>query len=369
MTIDSATLMWSRRGASRSVDEKGRNYTTRFFRTYQVVHSADASDTEILGAVPSLMSTLTDGTITYTNVFLRDHSIAPAGPIMTYVQCDYEGQTGREPTDDPTLQEPEIEWYNLSSDEPIDIDADGLPFTNVNGELVDGQTKRISDFVLSVKRNYLGINTALTAEYLDSVNSDLFAAPGGVWLPGTCALDTFRARPINMQSGVPSYWEVSATVICRIPYLTIPARAWWARYRNEGFYARSGALVSFSGGGGTGAAGYAVEASGVITGVVVTTPGRGYTSAPTVSITGTGSGATATATLDSDGGVASVAVGSGGSGYKTSLKRAVDSNKEPVSTPVLLKANGQQEPNLANAIFIERRIKQYAKPYSVLGLF
>jgi hypothetical protein len=163
---------------------------------------------------------------------------------------------------------------------------------------------------------------------------------------------------------------VTAKIICRVPYNTIPARAWWYRYRNEGFYVRVGTKVAFSGGGGTGAAGYAVVTGDAVTSVVVTNGGSGYTSAPTVTITGSGTGATATASIGMLGdSVLSVSVTAGGTGYKSGLKRATDANKEPTSKPVLLKANGEFEPNSALATFIERPRKQYALPYSVLGLF
>lgn len=368
MTIHSATLMWSRRGGSHSVDNTGRAFTASFMQTYQVVHSADANDVAVLNAVPALRTTYSAGGVSYPGVTLRNRSLSPVGPIMTYVQCDYEG--GTDPaTGDPTNSPPEVRWTNASSDEPIDVDATGRPFTNVNGEIVAGQSKRINDFILTVKRNFLFVDTFLVSEYLDSVNADWFYAPGGAWAPGTAAMDSYAAVPINLVGLSPAYWEVTTRIICRLPYLTVPSRAWWTRYRNEGMYTRSGALVAFSGGGGTAAAGYAVESGGVITAVVVTNKGRNYTSAPTVAISGAGTGATATAAIDDDGGVSSVTVTNGGSGYKSGLKRAADSNKEPVSTPVLLKANGEQEPNMASAIFLERPVKQYLRPYTALGLF
>ncbi|HYH09858.1 MAG TPA: C25 family cysteine peptidase [Thermoanaerobaculia bacterium] len=57
--------------------------------------------------------------------------------------------------------------------------------------------------------------------------------------------------------------------------------------------------ISFSGGGGTGAAAIATVSGGVITAISVTNPGSGYTTVPTVIITpnGSGSGATAAAVL------------------------------------------------------------------------
>lgn len=72
-------------------------------------------------------------------------------------------------------------------------------------------------------------------------------------------------------------------------------------------------VVGFSGGAGTGAAATANVVDGEITSYTVTAPGTGYTSAPTVAITGGGgtTGATATARLKA----VSVAVANGGSGY------------------------------------------------------
>lgn len=364
MTVDSATLMWSRRGGSQAVDETGRKFTASFMTTYQVVHTATTTDLEILGAVPAIGS-LYPGT---QAIFLRNRSLSPSGPIMTYVQCDYEGESSPSgPQDPPTNQPPEIDWGNANSSEAVDVDAFGSPFTNVNGEVVEGQTRDVPDYVLNVRRNYLTIDTYATHVYLDSVNSDWFNAPGGAWPPGTVTLNSFTAKPI-FNGPVISHYEVSAKLICRVPYNTIPARAWWYRYRNEGYYVRTGTKVTFSSGGGSGAAGYAVVSGGVITKIVVTNRGKDYTSAPTVTITGDGTSAAATAVLQGDS-VISVTVTNGGTGYTSKLVRAVDDNKEPVTTPVLLKANGEYEPDSSAATFIERPRKQYALPYSVLGLF
>ena len=72
-------------------------------------------------------------------------------------------------------------------------------------------------------------------------------------------------------------------------------------------------IVAFAGGGGTGAAATAaIDGSGAITGIAVTNRGSGYTSAPTVTITGApGSGSAASATLTID----AIALTSGGKDY------------------------------------------------------
>lgn len=72
--------------------------------------------------------------------------------------------------------------------------------------------------------------------------------------------------------------------------------------------------VSFSGGGGTGAAGTAVVTNGRITGINITNGGTGYTSAPTIAFTGGGgTGAAATATITGDA-VTSASITNGGTG-------------------------------------------------------
>jgi hypothetical protein len=59
--------------------------------------------------------------------------------------------------------------------------------------------------------------------------------------------------------------------------------------------------VAITGGGGTGATATATVSSGAVTGFTITNPGSGYTSAPTVALTGgAGTGATATAVVNDE---------------------------------------------------------------------
>lgn len=77
-------------------------------------------------------------------------------------------------------------------------------------------------------------------------------------------------------------------------------------------------VVTFSGAGGTGAAGIPLATNGVITGVQVTHTGSGYTSPPGVAITdmggGGGTGATAISQIE-NGQVTAITVTDGGTGY------------------------------------------------------
>lgn len=64
-------------------------------------------------------------------------------------------------------------------------------------------------------------------------------------------------------------------------------------------YVAASTTVTISGGGGTGATATATVASGRVTAIKITDPGRNYTHAPTITINGVGSGAVALATISS----------------------------------------------------------------------
>ncbi len=370
--IDSVTEMWSRRISNVASDD-GKTFTATYGAAYQVVHTIDATEDEIKTAsgIPVLRS-LYPGTV---NVRCNNVDVSKVGPILSVVSVSWAGQVGPSgETDSPINSDPVIRYYSTTTTEPTDTDGAGFPLTNVNGDVVDGFSKEVSDMVLEVTRNFLAVSGKTALQYLDSTNSDTMTVFSDTWEPGSAAMQSFGITPI-IQDGVVQYFSVSAVIIFRQAYNTVPARAWWHRYRNEGLNERTGVRVSFTGGAGTGAAGYAVtNPAGQITLIVMTNRGRGYTtlSPPTVSITttagATGSGATATCTVNEDGQVASVSVTAGGSNYKSRIVPAVDGNKERVTKPVLLKLDGTREENASAATWVERPKKSFSLPYSLLGL-
>lgn len=368
MTVGLVTEMWSRYSATEESDD-GVIKSFRGIRGFQVSHDAGDSAATILA--DSNLPQIADLWPGETAVFCRRRSIETIGPNFTQVICEFFGQTTQAQETIFTV-EPKWTWSNSITNEPVDVDARGIPFTNSIGDVKEGFSKEVSDFTLTVERPFQSVNTYALAPYLDSVNLHPYGTPdGNIWPAGTASLVQFTANT-EKNAGF-AYYNVTARIEFRYPYLTIPARAWWYRYRNDGLnvVGTDYAAVTFSGGGALKqASGYVIVSGGAVTAVVVTDRGSGYTSAPTVTITGspTGSGATATATV-ANGEVDSVTVTAGGSLYKNRIQRAVDANKEPESRPVLLKADGRREYNAAAAIFIERPKKQFILPYSGLGLF
>lgn len=360
--------MWSRGGGERTLDANGRSIRTSFEEVYQVVHDANTTENEILSAsgIPQEKDIHPDTSyLAVTKVGKRQ----PAGLLMSYVPVLYTGIANAVGGDDPTLMPPVWEWNDVTSQEPIDTDGDGFPFTNVNGEVVTGITDDVADWVLTITRNFKSFNTYGFRQYKRAVNSDFYGIGGSIWPPGTGWLQQCRVK--NIFPGQPNeYVEVTTRMLFREPYLTSASRAWWARYRNEGYYERLGTQITFSGGGGAGALAYAItNTSGAITKIVIANGGSGYTAAPTVNIASTtgGTGATATATV-AGGRVTSVSVGAGGSSYKSRLVRATDDNKQTVNRPVLLKATGEREPDASAAVWLERKKKPFALPFAALGM-
>lgn len=369
MSISSVTEMWSRQVGSQE-SQDGQRFTARYATAFQVIHSANATVVEILAAndgttaIPQLGDLYPGTSAIYCTKIGQPERV---GPVFSIVPVEYFGELANgDPTQDPLNKDPEIVYQSTTVTEAIDTDINGIPLTNSNGEIVEGIQDEIWDYTLRVRRNYASVSTYALRLYSRSYSSDVF---WDGWPAGTASLRSFSAKPVY-RNGLIFYWDVEAEIGFREPYNTTNAHAWWKRYRNEGFYERVGTTVTFSGGGGSGAAAYAVVSSGgAVTNIVVTNRGSGYSSAPTVTITSStgGTGATATATINSNGLVTGATVGAGGSGYKSKLVRAVDENKEPVTQPVLLKANGQREPNADNATWIERPTKR-AMPYGALGL-
>jgi hypothetical protein len=362
MTVSSVTEMWSRRNG---VYEAKDTVAIKFqaVTAYQVVHEAgDSEDTILLdSAIPRVHDEFPGKPGVYATKVSRE----AAGVIMSIVTVEWEGDTGSESNTDPTTTPTKWVWSNTITSEPVDTDADGIPLCNSNGELKEGFTKEVSDFALSLTRNFQSVNTYALIQYLDSINSDAWGPPDSIWPAGTATLRSYVAE-VQLPGGN-QYYTVNAQVDFRVPYLTIPARAWWYRYRNDGMNVQGGSKVTFSGGGASAqATGFPLVTAGALTGVVVTYGGRGYTSAPTVTVSG-GSGGSATASI-ANGRVVSVSA-SGGTGYAGRLVRAVDSNKEPEPRPVCLKLDGSREYDPNAAIWIERKKKQYALPYAALGFF
>lgn len=236
MTVQTATKMWSRHDAGLQ-SERGQRFKANIREAYQVV--CDATDTlrDVSNApgLPSL-GTLYPG---FSQIRVTDMAPRQVSPIYWIVEVTYSGNYGPGGvTDSPLNERPQIRFGKIESDEPVDQDYNGAPIVTVNGESIEGVTKKISDVTISIQRNYAGIDLAATYQYLDSVNSDTFLG----FAPGVVRLTDFSAEEVySAEQG--GYWRVNAGFQCRWPYNTTPQKAWWARVRHEGFMVNTGSVI------------------------------------------------------------------------------------------------------------------------------
>lgn len=228
MTAQTAVRMWSRHDAAIQSDG-GKKYTTTIREAYQVVCDVTDGIGEILAA-PGLpfLDDIYPGT---AQIRVKSKSPRQVSPIFWIVEVAYEGPFGPGgSSDSPLNQRPSVKWGKIESDEPVDEDLAGKAITTVNGEPINGVTKKISDLTLTVTRNYAGIDFAATYEYLHSVNSDIFRG----FQPGVCRLVAFDAEE-KVSEAIGGYYEVTAGFHFRWPYRTSAQRAWYSRVLHQGF--------------------------------------------------------------------------------------------------------------------------------------
>ena len=161
---------------------------------------------------------------------------------------------------------------------------------------------------------------AVIAVHVSIGGSGYAAAPSGVGMTDaqvTSVLTDIRTAMQKVNDDIYASTDpplkTLASALSQLPFFSDPAVVADATALVSGTFPFP--AVTFSGGGGSGAAGYAiVDATGAITAIRVTNGGTGYASAPTVVISepaGAGAAATATVTAGSVSGVTVSAPGSG----------------------------------------------------------
>jgi hypothetical protein len=232
MSIVSVEKGWSRTSSQGSSSD-GKTFSLSFTEGWQVVHSADATELEILNApgLPQVRDFYPDTFVPCTSV----GPVSKLGPIFSIVMIQYDGEVGPNGFDDPPENKlPEYTWSDSTTSEAIDEDWDGNPIVTANDEPIQGVTMDIADQTLTITRNYLLFSPWLTHQYRHSVNSDAFAG----YPAGTARLVGFSASNQVSENGSYTYWKVNAKVQFRYPYNTTAEKAWYARVRHEGFYVK-----------------------------------------------------------------------------------------------------------------------------------
>lgn len=234
MSVVDVTKMWSRDGGSQAGLKNDRFYR-QYTRTtaYQVL--VDDPDTDI-NAVENASGIPNVGDLYPGSNIVRVLRKTPTriSPILWQVDVEYEGDNSL------YLNRPIIRKGSVTSSEPIDQDWNGRAICNVNGEPVEGLSRDVTDTAITITRDFLWINDDLILDYHEATNSDVWYG----YSPGRVRLVNHQAEEIfaNEQTTV-GYWKVTATFIARRGYRVTPDKAWYKRYRNEGFYVKSGTRI------------------------------------------------------------------------------------------------------------------------------
>lgn len=228
MTIDDVSEMWSRSTASSSITADLKTRTLEYGYAYQVVHSNDATEEEILA--DSRIPALGARKINAGFIVVRSRRVRKASPVLSYVEVTAQGEIGPN-GEHPANELPKIKFTDEETDEEIDTDINGKPIMTVVGEPIYGVREKFQDLVISVERNYRTLDTYWIARYRRATNSDTFFG----WPPGTCILAGWGAslEGDTIQGG---YYKVQAKLKFRRPVHTTAEKTWWKRVRHEGLY-------------------------------------------------------------------------------------------------------------------------------------
>jgi len=147
---------------------------------------------------------------------------AKGGPLFYEITVNYSS------VKDPLSQDPEVEYYFATSNEPVDRDIDDNALTNSSNESFDPPiTKDMNDLVIRIKKNEPQFDPAVASEFKGAVNQDVFRG----YDPGQVLCTVFDGR--KARASDLNYWEVTYEFQVR-------ADGWKRQILDEGFREKTG---------------------------------------------------------------------------------------------------------------------------------
>lgn len=151
------------------------------------------------------------------------------GPLHFEVIAHFEAQSF-EPNKNPLDEPPNVEIFTITTEEEADEDAEGKALVTAVGEPVTGLRREITDLGVNVDKNIPIWAAPQYESYIVATNSASFLG----FPKGMVKISNLRTRNINADNF--SYAVLSAQFIVRKPYNTTPEKAWYWRFRHQGFY-------------------------------------------------------------------------------------------------------------------------------------
>jgi hypothetical protein len=161
----------------------------------------------------------------------KDIGCKQAGLLVWKVSVKYESAPYQETTN-PILQPTQINYFAVTSEEPIDEDVNGIPLCTTAGEAITGITRPISDLGIRLAKNFISFTPSSFYTFIDCVNSDTYLgfSPGVLRVVNISADKQFYNRQ--------EYWAVQVEIHARKPYRVPASQAWYKRFLNAGYRAK-----------------------------------------------------------------------------------------------------------------------------------
>lgn len=153
------------------------------------------------------------------------------GPRHFTVSASFKSAPYKDEPQSPLSEPTRISYFTITNEGGAEEDVNGKPITTRCGELIYGITRSYSDLGIRLTKNFITFDPPSFYLYINTVNSDTFLGfpAGTLWVANISADEQFFDE-------VP-YWSVTVEIHARKPYRTATDRAWWVRYRHQGFRA------------------------------------------------------------------------------------------------------------------------------------
>jgi hypothetical protein len=230
-------------GIKTSVDDKGWTTATAQIKWNAFVATPD--DNELTVKADARAPREKSRHPLFAGLFCNGVGVDRRGPLHFEVVADYASPPYKEESGQqqgPLSQPVQVSYFSITSEEEIDEDFNGNPIVTACGEPVMGITRPISDLGIRLQKNFASFDPASFYTFIDCVNSDTFIGfpPGTLRIANIGADEQFYTDENG--NSIP-FWSVQVEIHARKPYRTTNDKAWWKRYRHEGFYVRTSAFT------------------------------------------------------------------------------------------------------------------------------
>lgn len=227
-------------GVKTSVDDKG--WTTATAQIKWNAFAQNPDDTELTVRLDPRCPVEKMRHPLFSGLYCNGVDVIRSGPLKFEVTADFNSPPFKEQNGEqqgPLAQPTQINFFSITSQEEIDEDFNGQPIVTACGEPILGITRPISDVGIRLQKNFASFDPGSFYTYIDCVNSDTYIgfSPGVLRIASIGADEQFFTDEDG--NDLP-YWSIQVEIHARKPYRTTNAKAWWARYRHEGFYVKSG---------------------------------------------------------------------------------------------------------------------------------